>query len=185
LSARGILPWTWVRDREAYQTRILSVLERTVVSPKDGEEKTFTVLKAPSWVNVLAITDDSKVVMVNQYRQGSREFSLELPGGVVEDGDALEESALRELMEETGYGCDSVSVLMSLNPNPAIFDNSITTFLARGARKVGEVSFDENEETEVRLVGLDELRDLFLAGAFGHALMAAPIGYFLALNPPA
>jgi 8-oxo-dGTP pyrophosphatase MutT (NUDIX family) len=173
-------PWTFVSDTETFSTPVFTVLARKVISPKDGKEKDFTVLRAPNWVNILALTPSLEVVMVNQYRHGSREFSLELPGGVTEEGDSLRESAVRELMEETGYSCEKVEKLLTLNPNPAIFGNSITTFLAHGARKTGDVDFDENEETEVSLLTIDKLRELYLSGCFTHALMSAPIGYFLA-----
>lgn len=173
-------PWTFISDCTCFQTPVFKVLERRAISPKDQKEKVFTVLQAPNWVNILALTPDMEVVMVNQYRHGSKSFSLELPGGVKEEGDSLEEAARRELMEETGYSCESVEKLISLNPNPAIFGNSITTFLARGAKKTGDVHFDENEETELRLVTMKSLKELFEKGAFTHALMCAPIGYFLA-----
>lgn len=181
---RAIRPWGWVRDEPRLSTPVFEVLDRWAVSPKDGLEKPFTVIKAPDWVNVLALTPDESVVLVDQWRHGSGAFSLELPGGIPEKGeDDLEKAARRELKEETGYGCESMERLLTLNPNPALFGNGITTFLARGARPEGPVSFDENEETELRLVSVPELREIFLSGGFTHALMAAPIGFFLAKWP--
>jgi 8-oxo-dGTP pyrophosphatase MutT (NUDIX family) len=169
-----------VRDERAYSTPVFEILTRTSVSPKDGLEKRFTYIKAPEWVNVLALTEGGEVILVDQWRHGSQSFSLELPGGVREGSDSLEATARRELREETGYACDSLRELVSLNPNPALFGNRITTFLGKGARKEGPVSFDENEETEPRLVSVAELRRIYLAGGFSHALMAAAIGFFLA-----
>jgi tyrosyl-tRNA synthetase len=174
-----IRPWSFVSDQELLKTPVFTVLSRKVISPKDGKEKSFSVLEARDWVNILALTPDNMVVLVNQYRHGSREFSLELPGGVTDPGDSLAEGAKRELMEETGYSVGPISELVSFYPNPALLGNRITTFLAKGAIKTGGTDFDENEETEVLLLSLPEIKERFLAGEFEHALMGAAIGYFL------
>ncbi|MDR2199680.1 MAG: NUDIX hydrolase [Deltaproteobacteria bacterium] len=171
--------WRFVEDRERFKTPVFKVMDRRTVSPKDGREKDFSVLAAPDWVNVLALTPENEVVLVRQYRHGSKDFSLELPGGVSEEGDGPEKTALRELMEETGYGVLKLERLLTLNPNPALFSNNVITFLGTGAEKKGAVSFDENEETELVLVSVPRLRELYLEGRFTHALMSAPIGYFL------
>jgi 8-oxo-dGTP pyrophosphatase MutT (NUDIX family) len=152
------------------------------VSPKDGREKAFCVLEAPSWANIIAIDGDRRVVMVNQYRHGSRGFSLELPGGVVGPGEDPVEAAARELTEETGYTAGPAERLIDLNPNPALFGNCITTAVARGAERTRGTSFDENEEAETVLLPLDELERAFRDGRVTHALMLAAIGYFLAVK---
>jgi 8-oxo-dGTP pyrophosphatase MutT (NUDIX family) len=152
------------------------------MSPKDGREKAFAVLSAPSWANVLALDPENRVVLVNQYRHGSRDFSLELPGGVVGDGETPLEAAMRELEEETGYTAGPPEELISMNPNPALLGNSITTAIARDAVKTSRESFDENEEAETLLVTIDELERRFRGGGFTHALMLAAIGYFLAVK---
>ena len=61
----------------------------------------FYVNEYPDWVNVFALTEEGQVVMVKQYRHGIREISIELPGGVIDEGETPEEAARRELMEET------------------------------------------------------------------------------------
>jgi 8-oxo-dGTP pyrophosphatase MutT (NUDIX family) len=180
---KPLLPWIFIKDSALYVTPVLKVISREVISPKDGKNKSFCVLDTPQWVNVLSITPEKKIVLVNQYRHGSKTFSIELPGGVVEPENTLEEAARRELMEETGYSAKIFKLFYSVNPNPAIFGNSITTFLALDAQKTGETHFDENEETEVILLTFPELKEQFLIGTFNHALMAAAIGYFLSKYP--
>jgi 8-oxo-dGTP pyrophosphatase MutT (NUDIX family) len=157
-------------------------VNRRVLSPKDGQVKTFSVLDAPSWANIIALDRESRVVMVNQYRHGSRDFSLELPGGVVGPDENPVDAAVRELLEETGFTVGSAEELITLNPNPALFGNGITTAVATNAVKTAKTSFDENEEAECLLMPLEKLERAFREGAVTHALMLAAIGYFLAVK---
>jgi 8-oxo-dGTP pyrophosphatase MutT (NUDIX family) len=179
----NLKPWALVSDRTVCQTPVLKVLARTLVSPKDGRPKDFTVLDAPSWVNVLAITPDERAVLVSQYRFGSQSFSLELPGGAVDPGEDPKDAARRELLEETGYSAPAFSLFLSLNPNPALFGNAVMTFVAQGAVLSGPTRFDENEETAVRLVDLPALRAKTLSGEIRHALMLAPLLRFFLERP--
>jgi 8-oxo-dGTP pyrophosphatase MutT (NUDIX family) len=172
--------WRLLGDRVTLATPVFKALERRCLSPKDGREKTFACLSAPDWANVLALTPDGRALLVRQFRHGSREVSLELPGGVVEPGQSPIEAAARELAEETGYRAPELKLLCSLRPNPALFDNVIHTFLAEGAVLAGRTDFDDNEELDPVLVELGELRAMILDGRIDHAMMVAAIGLYLA-----
>jgi ADP-ribose pyrophosphatase len=63
----------------------------------------YYVLEYPNWANAVALTEDNKILMVRQYRHAAGIVSLEIPGGVIEDGENPEEGMRRELLEETGY----------------------------------------------------------------------------------
>jgi len=63
----------------------------------------FYILESRDWINIIPLTDDHQVVMIRQYRHGSREVTLEIPGGLVDPGDTPKKAAVRELLEETGY----------------------------------------------------------------------------------
>ena len=88
----------------------------------------------PDWVNVIPVTPQGKVVVIRQYRHGTGEISLEIPGGVVDAGESHEETARRELLEETGYTAGEIIPIGRVAANPAIQDNHMHTFLALGAR---------------------------------------------------
>src|SRR3954469_5077670 len=63
----------------------------------------YFVLEYPDWANAVAVTEDNKIILVRQYRQAAGIVSLEIPGGVIEQGEDPEAGMLRELLEETGY----------------------------------------------------------------------------------
>jgi 8-oxo-dGTP pyrophosphatase MutT (NUDIX family) len=154
------------------------VVNVSCVSPKDALEKTFVTLSAPRWVNVIPVTEKGEAVLVNQFRHGTGEFSLELPGGVNEPGQSALETAKRELMEETGYSSEDFTLLCSIRPNPALFSNFILTYLARNVTKTGPTHFDENEDIDQVLVPLEKLKTLILNGTITHSLVIAALGYY-------
>ena len=98
-----IKSWRRVRSNIPQSFRVFSVRTDTAVSPRTGMEHDFYIIESRDWVNVIPITPDQRVVMIRQYRHGSREVTLEIPGGLTDAGDTSEEAASRELMEETGY----------------------------------------------------------------------------------
>lgn len=174
--------WPLIKEEEVLDTPVFNVRKLHCRSPKDGGDKGFFILDCPEWAQVLAVTPDEKVVLVKQFRQGTRSISLELPGGVVEKGQTPEEAARRELREETGYTADKWRLLASFRPNPAVQTNSAHLFLAEGARLTGPTDFDENEELDLITVPLNELKDLVMGGTIDHVIMAAGILYYLAQN---
>jgi 8-oxo-dGTP pyrophosphatase MutT (NUDIX family) len=138
------------------------------------------VFEFRSWANTVAITKNNEVVLVKQYRHGVQENLLELPGGVVDEGEDPLAGAQRELMEETGYSADNFVEVGRIYPNPAIQENTLFCYLATDVELTGEQHFDETEEIEVHLVKLDELLGMVRNGKFKHALHVAVLFQALA-----
>ena len=162
------------------RTPVFEVCRHWFNSPKDGRDKPFTVLDCPDWVQVLAFTPDRRVLLVRQFRHGTRQVSLELPGGVVEPGQTPEEAGRRELREETGYAADEFRQVAAFRPNPAFQNNTAYVFAAENARRAGPTEFDENEDLDLVLVPAAALRRLVLAGTVDHVIMAAAILFYFA-----
>lgn len=140
----------------------------------------YYVLEYPNWVNVVALTEENQVVLIRQYRHGAGKSFLEIPAGVVEKGEDPAEAARRELLEETGYAFSSVEFLCELYPNPATSNNVTTSYLARGGKKVQEQELDAQEDIEVQLYSIEEVRTLLQQNKILQALHASSLFYALA-----
>jgi len=177
-----ITPWTRVATKVLLDLRIMKVQEVTAISPKTGNEHGFFVLDTVDWVNVLPITPDQEVVFVRQYRHGSDDLSLEIPGGMVDPGEAPIVSAARECLEESGFRASDLKSLGVLNPNPAVFNNQLHTFVAEDVVIEADIQNTATEQTEVVLVPVADLTSYLLDGRIDHALVAATLWRYLYLN---
>ena len=173
-------PWPVIKTRKGPSYSIFTLRVDTAKAPHTGKEHDFYVIDSPDWVNIIPVTQDLEVVMVKQFRHGTKEITLEIPGGMVEKEDSLEQAASRELLEETGYQAREMRLLGVVHPNPAILTNRCSTYLALNLEKVNDGDGDETEDIEVSLVPLKEIPTLIENGTITNSLViAAFFWYFL------
>lgn len=172
-TASPSLAWRREGSERLADCRVFQVRRDTSRSPRDGGAHDFYVIEAPDWINVIPLTADERVVMIEQFRHGTSEVTLEIPGGMVDPGETPRETAAREMLEETGYAARELVALGSLHPNPAIQNNRIHTFLARDAEFRVAPVFDGTEQTVVRLVPLARVPSLIADGTITHSLVVA------------
>jgi 8-oxo-dGTP pyrophosphatase MutT (NUDIX family) len=173
-----VTPWKCIRSRTNQSYRVFSIRTDTTLSPRTGAEHEFYVIESGDWVNIIPITADQKVVMIQQYRHGSKQITLEIPGGLVDPGDTPESAASRELLEETGYRAAEWKKIGVVNPNPAIFSNRCHTFLARNLTKVGSPTLDQTEDIDVVILSLSDIPGLIRKGVIDHALVIAAFHWY-------
>jgi ADP-ribose pyrophosphatase len=173
-----IKPWKKVGSQPVGEFRIFSLRTDRVISPRTDKPHDVYVLDCFNWVNVIAITPDRQLVMIDQYRHGSQTVELEIPGGMIDAADASPMAAgLRELREETGYEGENPRIIGEVFPNPAIMSNTCWTLLVENCRCVSPVNFDHGEDLLTRLVPVAEVPQLVAAGKIKHSLVVAALYY--------
>jgi len=157
--------------------RVFQVREDFCERDSDGARHSFFVVEAPDWVNVIALTKQKEVVLIEQYRQGTEEITLEIPGGMVDENEQPDATARRELAEETGYESNEFILLGKSRPNPAIQTNWMYHYLALDCEKTRETAFDENESLVTKIIPLAEIENLIKSGEISHSLVVAGFYY--------
>src|SRR4051812_29030223 len=161
------------------ETPIFKLRKDRSTSPRTGKTGTYYVLENPDWVNMIALTSDDKIILVRQFRHGSAKLELELPAGLVEDGEAPEVAAARELLEETGHRAERVSVLGHVDPNPAYQQNRCYHILLEGCRKVAEPELDPGEDIDIELVAPSALPAMIEQGLLRSACGVGALFFWL------
>ncbi|TWR28455.1 NUDIX hydrolase [Mucilaginibacter achroorhodeus] len=139
----------------------------------------YYVLEYPNWVNAVAITNEGKVLMVRQYRHAANIVSLEIPGGVIDEGEEPLEAMRRELLEETGYQFDDIELLNTVYANPSTANNKTFCYLAKGGIKVQEQDLDEHEHIVVEEYTIAEVKKLLANNKIAQALHCTGLFYAL------
>jgi len=150
LSSEYIFKDTWFTIRKD----TCKTQEGKIISP-------YYVYEFPTWVMALALTEEGKVIVERQYRHALGETIYELPGGCVDNTDPSLEAAIeRELLEETGYRFRQLEYLGKTSANPSTNNNWAHFYLATGGQRVQQQDLDHNEEIEIYLFTIDELKQL-------------------------
>ena len=180
----SVRPWRSISSVEIADCRVFTVHKKLSARPSGESERThdFYVFHSGDWVNIIPVTDEGEVILIEQYRHGTEQFTLEIPGGSVDPDDPDPRfAAERELLEETGFAAKEWIELGRSHPNPAIQSNVCHTYLARGAHQIEIPEFSGTEEIAIRLVPLEEVPALIDSGAITHALVLVAF-YWLHLS---
>lgn len=144
-----------------------------------GKIADFTKVYSPCWVNIIPITTEGKIVLVEQFRQGTDKLTIEIPGGMVEQYEEPSEAGKRECEEETGYYSEQEVILLGVvEPNPAFMNNKCYTYLWKDCQKTKQQNFDELEEIRTFEVSEDELFDMVNHGIIQHSIILNALFYF-------
>ncbi len=177
-----IKEWELIESNIDRDYKVFKIRNVQAVSPRTNSTGQFYTIETNDWVNIIPVTENQEIVMIKQYRHGSQEITLEIPGGLVDD-EHHRDAALRELLEETGYMGENVQYLGAVNPNPAIFNNLCHTYRVDKVKKVSGKKLDPNEDIDVVHVPAAEIPSLIEKGVISHALVVVAFHFFFSKAP--
>ena len=145
-----------IHSQPIFKGKVISLKVDDVTLP-NGETSKREIVNHPGAVAIIAITDEGKLVVVEQYRKALERSIIEIPAGKLEPGELPEITAARELEEETGYGCNELTYLQSFATSPGFADEIIHLFIARGLYKIeNRAAMDEDEFVELMEITVEE-----------------------------
>jgi ADP-ribose pyrophosphatase len=152
---------------------VCQTLDGKIINP-------YYVYEFPTWVTAVAITEEGKFILERQYRYALDVTCYEIPGGCVDDSDSSLETAIaRELLEETGYRFTQYDYLGKTSSNPSTNNNWMHMFLATGGRYEKEQELDFNEEIEIHLFSMEEVKKLLSENQIIQSMHVTALYYAL------
>ena len=172
-------PWTLLSERVVYEDRWVRVALAEVRLP-NGRTYTYTTLRRVPGAAVVALNDHGDILLQREYRFPLDEIIYQLPGGLVDEGEAPLQTARRELREETGYEAEQWERLGVVQDNPGLIDGVTTLFLARGLHRVAETSQEWTEFLSVEWRALDWVQHQVQAGHITDRVLLAAVAFLCA-----
>ena len=153
------LSWKTLSSEYLFKDSWFTIRKDTCVAGDGKIISPYYVYEFPTWVTAVALTKDGQLILERQYRHALGETNFEIPGGCVDDTDKSLQAAIeRELLEETGYRFDHFEYLGRTSANPSTNSNWMHMYLATGGELVQAQELDHNEEIEVHLFSMDEVK---------------------------
>ncbi|TCZ77487.1 NUDIX hydrolase [Paenibacillus albiflavus] len=147
-----------ISTKPIFNGKVISLQVDEVQLP-NGQTATRELVKHPGAVAVIALVDD-RMIFVDQFRKPLERMQVEIPAGKLDSGEEPLEAARRELEEETGYACESLSHVCSFYTSPGFADEILHIYVAEGLKQVGELKLDEDEFLDCLLLTFEDAQRL-------------------------
>ena len=170
--------WEIFPDELIHTSPIMKLRQGLLQHQKSGRQKNFYLFDFPDWVNVVALTPRRQILLIRQFRYGSKKVEIEIPGGMVEHLEDPIVAGCRELLEETGYAGENARIIGKVCPNPAIQANFCHTVLVENTEKIAQPRFDDMEEIECAPFAEKDVWALIKEGRIDHGLVLNALMFY-------
>jgi len=171
------MKWKVLSSENISKHRYFTARKDVCEMPDGKIVEAYYVVEIPESVCAMAITEKGEVILVKQYRHPVSEVLTELPGGFIDKGEDPQTAIERELLEETGYEFSQVNLVGKVAGNPGVLSGYTHLFLASGGRKVASQSLDANEQIDLLLTPVEEVRAMLQRNEFPQALHVSCLLY--------
>lgn len=174
-----ISKWKKIKQVSEEDYIIFKAVKELKLHPNWNKESTFVKLKSRDWVNIIPVTKEGNIILIKQYRHGIDDFTIEIPGGIVDSGESSSTAGVRECLEETGYSSKETPIKVGeTSPNPAILNNSHFCYLLENCEFQGKGNSDEHEEIDAFEASYDEVQRFIDDGKIKHSLVLAAFYFY-------
>lgn len=160
--------WQVVKSENGPGLKLFKVRFDYMKNPRNDKTEKMIVLDTPDSVNVVAMTIEGQIIFVRQFRFGIKDYTLELPGGIIDPGEMPQVAGERELREESGFTAKFWHPLGKIGSNPVFMNGFIHHFVATDALKTSEMELDDAEDISLVFLSIEETRKWLSQGSFGH-----------------
>jgi ADP-ribose pyrophosphatase len=176
----GCMEWKLLKSEYLFKDLWFTVRKDSCERPSGQVVEPYYVYEFPEWVTAVALTENGEFIFEKQYRHAAGLTMLEIPGGCLDPEDeSLSSAVARELKEETGYVFESMEYLGKTSANPSTHTNWMHFFLARGGKKMSDQELDGNEDIEVSLLTIDQVKVLLKENKIFQSMHVTALFYAL------
>jgi ADP-ribose pyrophosphatase len=175
MSEERLRPWRILSSEYRIETKFLRLRADRVELPSGDVVEDYFVRESRGFCVVFALTPERDVLLVRQYKHGVGEVVVELPAGMIDDGETPETCAARELAEETGFTGAAPEHVRTFFADPTNATGRFHLFLVRDAVRTREPALDVTEDIEVERAPLDEVRAMALDGRIAAGSQVAAV----------
>jgi len=174
------MEWKLLKSDYLFKDLWFTVRKDSCQRPDGKVVEPYYVYEFPEWVTAVALTENGEFIFEKQYRHAAGLTMMEIPGGCVDPEDESLYSAIaRELKEETGYVFETMEYLGKTSANPSTHNNWMHFFLAKGGKKISEQELDGNEDIQVSLLTVEDVKSLLKENKIFQSMHVTALFYAL------